>query len=177
MGMTVYTFLDKETFRSFTIFDILKRRRYWKSPVTFAAILSVCAVVCFLLRSIDGAVLLGVVLLVVGLGMPVVYFITFFHSLRRQVKLQHLEEPRLVYTVDLDDTSEGIRIKNDKEQVSYRWEMAYHAYRTWGCVYLYITQDRAFILKLDDQKDGGDALWALAVKMMGDGKCTDLRTR
>jgi hypothetical protein len=55
--------------------------------------------------------------------------------------------------------------------------MAYHAYRAWGCVYLYITQDRAFILKLDDQKDGGDALWALVVKMMGDGKCTDLRTR
>lgn len=175
--MTIYTLMDEKTFRTFTIFDILKRRQYWKSPVTFASILTVSAIVCYLFHSIDGAVLLGTVLLIVGLGMPVLYFSTFFLSLRKQVKVQHLDEPRLVYTVNLDEDDDGIHVKNQTEKAVYKWKDAHHAYRDWGCIYLYITKERAFLLTLKDEKDEGEAIWSLIVKMMGREKCTDIRKK
>ena len=61
--------LDSKTFKEFTVFDCLKRRKAWKSPVTFALIMSISALVCFIMHKVDGAVLLGTVLLVLGLGM------------------------------------------------------------------------------------------------------------
>ena len=133
-------------FRDFTVFDILKRRKQWKSPVIFSSILTVSALICFLMHETDGAVLLGTVLLTVALGMPAVYFITFFSSLKKQVKLQNLDPPRTVYTAELTDDPDGIRISNGKESASYRWDRAYHAYVTDECIYLYMTQDRAFII-------------------------------
>jgi hypothetical protein len=175
--MTITTLLDAQTFRTFTKFDILSRRKYWKSPVLFAVIMSAAAVVCFLFHSIDGAVLLGSVLLLVGCGMPVLYFITFFRSLSKQVRLQQLDPPRVVYTVQLEKEPEGIKVRNATEQATYSWDKVWHAYRNWGCVYLYVTQDKAFLLPLSGERDGGDALWTLVGEMMGQEKRTDIRKK
>ena len=48
---------------------MMRRRKVWKAPVTFASILSVSAVICFIMRHVEGAVMLGCVLLIVGLGL------------------------------------------------------------------------------------------------------------
>ena len=73
--------LDSRTFRDFTIFDVLSRRKAWKSPVIFASIMTLSAIICFIMHKVDGAVLLGSILLIVGLGMPIVYFLSFFLNL------------------------------------------------------------------------------------------------
>ena len=41
-------------FRSFSIYDVLVRRRRWKGPALFALIMCAFAVVCYLMRSIRG---------------------------------------------------------------------------------------------------------------------------
>ena len=84
--METKVILDSPTFRDFTVFDVLSRRKAWKSPVIFASIMTLSAIICFIMHKVDGAVLLGSVLLVVGLGMPVVYFLSFFMNLKEEIK-------------------------------------------------------------------------------------------
>ena len=49
--ITIPVRLDAATFRSFAIFDTLKRQKRWKSPAIFAAILMASAIVCFAMNS------------------------------------------------------------------------------------------------------------------------------
>ena len=91
--------LDSRTFREFSIFDMLARRKAWKSPVTFASIMTISAIVCFIMHKTDGAVLLGSILLMIGLGMPIVYFASFFLNLKEEIKKQKLSQGRYVYTI------------------------------------------------------------------------------
>ena len=105
--MTCKVVLSAKEFRKFTFFDIIRRRKMYKSPVTFSLILLISALICFLLHDIEGAIMLGTLLLVVGLGVPAVYFSTFHLSLNKQVKLQSLKEPRQVYTVSLSRGTSG----------------------------------------------------------------------
>lgn len=175
--MKMSVMLDEKVFRAFTIFDILKRRKYWKSPVIFASIMTFSAIVCFLMHDVDGAVLLGTVLAVIGLGMPVIYFTTFFRSLGRQVKLQKLDPPRNVYDIELSEKADGIIVSNGKEKASYRWKDAWKAYKDKKAVYLFITYDRGFILPYSSMKEGKtDEWWALVSGQMGD-RCIDLTAK
>ncbi len=153
LNMTIDCLLDAKTFKDFTFFNIIKRLKYYKSPVIFACILTFCAAICFIMYKIDGAILLGTILLVVGLGMPIFYFTTFFISLKKQVKAQNLENPRLVYSITLENKEEGISISNDKEKASYKWEQVYHVYYAKNCIYLFMTKDRAFLLPNNSIKD------------------------
>lgn len=175
--MRIEAYLDEKLFRRFTMFDILKRRKYWRSPVTFASILSVCAIICFIMNHVDGAVLLGSVLLVVGLGMPLVYFTTFFFSLREEVKKQELKTPRLVYTLTLTDKARGIEIDNGKEHAVYEWKQVFHAYRNTDATYLFLSPMQAFLLPHDYIAEGDDGLWELIEKKVPADRRTDIRKK
>lgn len=176
--MKMNVFLDEKVFRSFTVFDILGRRKYWKSPVIFASIMTFSALVCFLMHKVDGAVLLGTVLLVIGLGMPVIYFTTFFKSLKKQVKLQNLDPPRNVYDIELAGRTDGIMVSNEKEHACYRWKDAWKAYRADDAIYLFITYDRGFILPYSSMDEAGpDPWWHIITGNMGAEKCEDIRKR
>lgn len=172
MKMSVY--LDEKVFRSFTVFDILSRRKYWKSPVIFASIMTFSALVCFLMHDIDGAVLLGSVLSVIGLGMPVIYFTTFFSSLKKQVGLQKLDPPRNVYDIELVDRADGIVVSNEKEHACYRWKDAWMAYKSLDAIYLFITSERGFILPYSCMEEGASSWWGFIAKHLGEKKCIDL---
>lgn len=173
--MKVEAYIDEKTFRKFKIFHILKLYKAWKSPVIFASILSVAAIIAFIKHDVDGAVFLGVVLLVVGLGLPVVYFSTFFASLRKETKKWKLKPPRLVYTLDLLEKDDGIRVSNDLQKVTYRWKNTHKAYLDDGCVYLFMTPDQAFLLPYKNEEQRSE-LWTLLLKMMN-GKTQDVRKR
>lgn len=172
--MKIDVILSESLFRRFTLFDILKRRKMWRSPVIFASILGGCACVCFIMHHIDGAVLLGSVLLAVGLGMPAVYFSTFFSSLRKEIKNQDLKTPRPVYTLELTDKPDGIFIRNKKEKATYKWEQVFHAYRDKTATYLFLSATRGFILPHDCTSDNGDALWHLLTSMLSADRRTVL---
>lgn len=172
--MTIEATLTEEIFRRFTMFDMMRRRKVWRSPVTFASILGVSACICFLMHHVEGAILLGSVLLIVGLGMPLIYFVTFASSLRKQILQQGLKRPQAFYTLCLTEKADGIGIRNDKEQASYKWKNVHHVYRDTIATYLYMTPQRAFILPHTCIEEGPDELWKLISKKVPAEKRTIL---
>lgn len=171
--MTIEVNLTADEFKRFSLFDTFRRRKMWRSPVTFASILSFCALICFIMHHVEGAVMLGSVLLLVGLGMPISYFTAFFTSLGRQV--QSLGLPKKVYALYLTEKSNGIAIENDREHADYKWKDVFHVYRCKTATYLFMTPDRAFILPHSCVDGGADALWQLMEKKLPAGKCTVLK--
>lgn len=173
--MKIDVILTAEIFRRFSTFDTLRRRQAWKSPAIFASILSACAIICYIMHQVDGAVLLGTVLLVVGLGMPFVYFLSFYLSVGDQIKKMSLKRnPLHVYTLTLTEAADGIQVENGKERASYKWKQVHHAYRNKLDTYLFITPQRGFILP-DTCVEDVDELWQLLVKKLSTERCTDLR--
>lgn len=179
--MTIAVNLTAEDFRSFTLFDTFRRRKMWRAPVTFSLILGLSACVCFFMNHVEGAVMLGSVLLVVGLGMPISYFSSFFLSLRKQIRTLGLHKGIYeAYTLVLTEKSNGIHIENGREQVDYSWKDVYHVYRSKHATYLYITATRAFILPhwciedVADAKEGREQLWKLIEKKIKADKRTIL---
>jgi len=172
--MKIDVILSETLFRRFTMFDILKRRKMWRSPVIFASILSSCACVCYIMHHVDGAILLGSVLLLVGLGMPCVYFCTFFSSLSKEIKNQKLKTPRQVYSLELTDKPDGIFIRNKSEKATYKWDQVFHAYRDKTATYLFITAQRGFILPHNCISEGSEALEELLIQMLPENRYTIL---
>ena len=70
-SLTMTANIDGNTFIRFALFDTFRLKKRWKSPVTFAAIMTGFAVICFAVRKThDQAPLLGTVLLAAGLVLP-----------------------------------------------------------------------------------------------------------
>ena len=71
--------ISPAVFRRFAVFDTLYRQRRWRGPVLFAAIMLFFAAVCLSqVGKLEQAWLVGGILLVVGAGLPCVYFASFF---------------------------------------------------------------------------------------------------
>lgn len=172
--MEIKVSLTKKTFRRFAFYDLLVHRKQWKSPVFFALFFSLCAGVCFWMHEVRGAVLLGGVLLAVGLGLPCVYFATFFHSVRLKARALDLEGGRTVYRLTLPEKGDCLRVTDGKETAEYPWQTVFHAYRDKRAVYLYITAARAFILPFDCLEGGTpQQLWALLTARLPAEKRTE----
>lgn len=168
--------MDEKTFRDFMLFDSFRYRKIWKRPVFFAAAFTVFAAICFAMRGTrEQADLLGTVLLIVGLGLPLVYFGMFFRTMADQIKRLKLETPRLFYTIQLSDEPEGIRMsaKGVPDQV-FSWEKAERAYRAAEVVYLYAAPGQAVVLPFQDVKAGREALWEFLRGRLGEERLTVL---
>ena len=164
--ITVPVKLDAKTFKRFSRFDMLRLRKRWVRPVVFALILMAFAAVA-LLTGKEQAGMIAAVLLVVGLGLPLVYFGTFFSQVNMQAENQGLDQPRRVYTVRL--SWEGVDVTNDRKQgehVALKWSQLPAAYRVKGCVYLYASPARAYLLPDGQASVDDDALWAYIEKHM-----------
>jgi len=170
--MNIEVTLTPGEFIRFTMFDTFRRKKMWRSPVTFASIMGFSGIVCCLMHHMEGAVMLGTVLLLVGLGMPIFYFVYYFISLLIQTKKQSL--PRTVYTLTLEESGKDIHIANETEQIDYPWKKVFHAYRGKTATYLYATPARAFILPHYFAEGGADALWKILTQRLPEDKRTIL---
>ena len=164
---TVRVMLDARTFRRFCRFDMLRLRKKWVRPVAFALMLIAFALVA-LLSGRAQAGMIAAVLLVVGVGLPLVYFGSFFSQVNMQVEQHRLDPPRRVYTVKLDGG--GAHVTNnqkDEGQLDVPWSELQAAFRAKGCVYLYVNAAREFLLP-DGQADcDPETLWTYIEKQMG----------
>ena len=153
--------IDEKTFCRFAIFDTLMLRKRWISPAVFAGILLFCSLLCFLQRhSAQQAELLALVLMAVGLGVPGVYFGTFFHSLKTQARKLRLQKNRLSYTVALSQN--GVEVTSAKSgggHVTYNWNQVFAVYKKHGCVYLYVSIKQAFLLPENCVDPSTEELW------------------
>lgn len=169
--------LDEKTFKKFARFDMLTLRKQWVRPVGFSLILILFAVVA-LLTGKKQAGLIASVLLIVGIGLPLIYFGSFLSQVNMQAAKSRLGQGKRVYTVTLD--GEGLAVQNDQkteEKLLLPWEKTWKAYKNRGCVYLYVTPVKAFLLP-DDQADAPDqAVWDFLLRHMGVEKCVDIFNR
>jgi len=160
--------ITPQVFRQFALFDTFYLQKRWKLPLIFALIMSALAGLCLAFREQkEGAVLLGVVLLLVGLGLPLVYFLNYWLSLRQQ--LARMVPDRIAYTLRLEPG--GIQVTAGSQKASYSWEAVYMAYRASGCVYLYVEERRAYLLP-----DGPSSqrVWELMQNRLPPEKARDL---
>jgi len=169
--ITIPVRLDAAAFRRFSRFDTFRLRKRWRRPAAFALIFAAFAAAALLSRKPQSGLLAGV-LLAVGLGLPLVYIGTYLSQVRAQAR--RLDPPRHVYTVVLD--FDGIRVENAQRQespLSLKWRDAPAAFRAKGCIYLYASAQRAFLLP-DGQADAPDeAVWACIAEHMGE-RCREL---
>lgn len=165
--------MDAASFHDFAAFDLLRHRKAWHRPLAFTAILLASAGVCLSqVGQKDGAALLTVVLSVVALGVPAVYFWTFFHSLRLQIKKMGL--PRPFYRLTLDDAGLSVWMAGEQDKPeptrSYPWHDLHLAYRTPNAIYLYVQQTQAYLLN-----DSLDAAWSLLQAFLPAERLHDMR--
>lgn len=148
-SITVPVKLTAKGFRDFAIYDTLVRQRKWVLPAVFCLILSVSAAICYALRdrSPNAGLLVGV-LLAVGLGLPAVYFLSFFNSIRQQNKRMGLTGPKEVYTVTLD--GQGVHVDAGEEHRDHLWAEIYQAHLRPEATYLYPSPRQAYLLPYAD---------------------------
>ena len=89
----------------------------------------------------------------------------FFASVNRQAKRSGLSAEKAHYVVTL--TPEKIHVQKGKEAADFAWKDVYLAYRTKGCIYLYVSPTRAFLLP--DCEDTEQA-WAMIREKAGTEK-------
>lgn len=165
--ITVRVKMDEKTYKRFSYFDAFTLRRKWRSPVIFSAIMLVFGIIAILLR-MQESLMIGTVLLLVGLGLPMIWFASYISSVRLQAVQLRLEKPRPAYTVTI---GRSLHIANDMKQEppqELAWEKVFGVWRGKGATYLYATPTRAFILP-DGQADApDDALWQALTEKLGE---------
>ena len=109
----------------------------------------------------------------VALGLPAVYFYTFFRDLRTTI--QKLGLPRPFYRLRLDDAGLSVWMagEQDKPQPShqYPWQDLHVAYRTPDAVYLYVQQTQAYLVNSEER----DAVWDCLKTHLPASRLRDLR--
>ena len=146
--VTVSVHLTADAFRKFAFYDSFRMKRRWVSPAVFTGIMLAFSLVC-LLSGRPGSIFLGSVLLIVGLGVPAVWFGTYFSQLNAQIKAMGLDKKDSIPVYTLRMTKEDIRIRNDRkpepEQI-LRWDRVPGIWRGKDAWYLYVAQSKAFIM-------------------------------
>lgn len=147
-----------EVFREFAFFDTFRQQKRWKGPVLFALIMGGFAAVCFALQgSRDQAALIGTVLLVVGLGLPAAYVLSFYLSVRRQEKALKAAGCPVAYQLRLEE--EGLAVRQGDREERYPWEQVVLARRLKRCLCIYVEERRAFLIPPRDGEEA-ERLWA-----------------
>ena len=107
--------MDAASFHKFRSFDLFRHQKRWRRPLAFTAILLVFSCICLSQVGVrEGAALLTVVLAVVALGLPAVYFYTFFRDLRTTIKKLGL--PRPFYRLRFDDTGLAVWMAGEQDR-------------------------------------------------------------
>ena len=165
-SVTLACRIDRRTFSRFARYDTLVRKKGWRNPALFALIMTAFAAVCFFARKTHAqALLLGGVLLGVGLILPLVWFGMFFASVRRQAKRSGLSPDTVQYTVTLSD--EKIHVTKGKEAADFKWEDTHMARRVEGCIYLFVSPTRAFLLPDCEETERA---WSIITEKLDPGK-------
>lgn len=171
----IHVRLDARTFRRYCAFDTFRRQRRWYWPVLIGMVL-ITAALAGLLGLVPMAESASGVLMGLGIAVPMVVFGLYVIQIEAQIALQHLKQSPAVYSLRLDD--DGVRVTNDQKKeppVDIPWHRPWGAFRRSGCIYLYITPERALILPDDQASVPADAVWAFLKKQMGDARCVERR--
>ena len=161
-------------FRSFALFDTFRHKGLWRRPALFLAIMGVSAILCYSRYPQEGALLLGTILAVLGLALPLSWYLSYEHSIRAQSKkMGLLKGPRRAYTLIFQD--DGIQVSPDqgKTFTPLSWDQVTGVYRRSGITYLYVG-DHAYLLPHSQAREGAGPLWDMMKRCLPAGKLHDL---
>ncbi len=163
--------LDEKTFRRFAFYDAFRVRLKWRKPVIFCLIFLAFGVIAMLSQKAEGAKL-AAVLIVVGIGLPLVYTGTFLSQVNMQCTKYKLKPPRLVYTLTL--SHDVLRVHNEskaEEDLVLSWSQVPAAFRRRKCIYLYVTPQKAFLLPENPENCSLEEVWSFLLSHMKAGTC------
>lgn len=173
-ALVIQSRITSEVFREFAVFDTMYRQKRFVRPLVFAAIMAGFACVCFAQRGQrEQAALLGFVLLAVGLGLPLVYFLTYFYSVYKQARQLKRDKAPLAYTVEL--SAEHIAVTAGEQRTEYRWEDILWAYRIRHSTCLYVAANRAYLLPAAADGREEEKRWDFLCEHIPNKKRRDLR--
>lgn len=138
--MFVSVQMDEKSFHDFVSFDLLRHNKGWQRPAVFTAILLVCAGICLSqIGKREGAGLLTAVLAIVAIGLPAVYFGTFFANLSKQIKSRVCPAPSTGWNWTPPGFRSGWPVSRTRPSppTATTWNTVYCAYRTKEAVYIY----------------------------------------
>ena len=162
-------------FRAFALFDTFRRKRQWRRPAVFLLIMGVSAALCYSRYPQEGALLLGTILLVLGLALPLTWYLLYEHSLHVQAKkMGLLQGPRRAYTLIFQD--DGIQISADqgKAFTPLGWDAVTGVYRRAGITYLY-AGDHAYLLPHAQIREGSAAFEAMLSRCLPPEKLHEIK--
>ncbi len=163
--------LDEKTFRRFAFYDTFRVRRKWVKPLVFCLIFLAFAFIAMISQKAEGGKL-AAVLLVVGLGLPLVYTGTFLSQVNMQCARYKLKPARSVYTLTLGPDT--LLVHNDQkaeEDLVLSWSQVPAAFRRRKCVYLYVSPQKAFLLPETPGNPSLEAVWSHLLSHMKAGAC------
>lgn len=166
--------ITPEAFREFSYFDAMRRQKRYKGPLLFFLIMGAAACVCFTQTGRrENAAFLGSVLLIVGLGLPAVYLVSFFSSVRKNAKRLARKDVPTAYTVLLSPG--GISIPVGEKTLKYPWDRVFYVYRIRLSTCVYVEAGRAYMLPLQEPETE-ERLWAMICEMLPAEKRFDRRS-
>ena len=163
--------LDGKAFKRFARFDMFRLRRKWVRPAVFSLILIAFAFAALLARKAQSG-MIAAVLLVIGIGLPIVYVGSFLSQVNMQALRRGLKSPRAVYTVTLREN--GIRVENNQKKedpLEMEWSSVQKAFRKKGCIYLYVAAAKAFLLPDGQAAVADEEVWAFIRNRLGPDRC------
>lgn len=145
-------------FQEFAVYDAMIRQKRWRGPMAFLLVFGLLSALCYSqAQKLRGAWLLGTVLLAIGVGLPLAYFVNFHLSVKAQGKKLGGEKAPIAYTVRLRE--EEILAENGKEKVTLGWEQLHGAVRLTHSVCLYVSARQAYLLPVEAEEKEGREIW------------------
>lgn len=171
--LVIQSKITPEVFREFALFDTMYRQKRYRSPLLFAAILTVFACICFTQQGRrEQAILLGAVLLTVGLGLPTAYILFFLYSVHKKSKQLNLKDAPTAYTVKL--SPKAMAVTAGEQRAEYAWKDVVAVYRIKHSTCVYVSASRAYLLPVSEQREENER-WDLISQHIPPEKRNDLR--
>ena len=156
--------IDQKSFRDFAVFNSFRFRWRGLSLMLFPVFMIVLAII----NRNTGSKALFWVFFVLGFLLPAAYLFQFERSLRNQIRVNHLEQPRVFYTVTV--SPETIVVENQTERQELPWDKLYRIFRYRDYIYIYATPARVFILTCDAEDEKFRRLWEMIVQHIEKGR-------
>lgn len=167
--------MTAKEFHNFAVFDLFRHQKRWQRPALFTAILLVSSGICMTqIGKREGAGLLTAVLAIVAVGLPTVYFGTFFYNLSKQIK--KLNFPRPFYRIEVEDGQMNVWMagQQNKAEPTNRYALSdlHCAYRTESAIYIYVQPAQAYLLG-----ESLERFWAALGQALPAEKLHDCRSK
>ena len=169
--------LNAKQFRSFCAFDTFRIRRRHLPVLIISAVLFTLGLADLLFSKGSSGTVAGL-LIGLAIAVPMVVFGLYVIQIEAQVSGQGLSSAQEMYALHFSE--DGVQISGlHRSAGSARvpWNGLWAAYRAKSAVYLYASEQRAFILP-DGQADvSDDQLWAYLCSHMGMDRCFETAGR